>query len=183
MDSFRGARARRSAAIGDGTREEQTRRGGTSPVCFFFCSLRHTGSHFLRHRYLLFPKHFTQIIKKWRLRSIIPAFERWKEFITERKVHRRDLLKRMIARWSRAELWRGWRTWQHWVEAQRVNELKQSMVQQKVKHKQDVIRRWRLQSLLPAFERWKEFVSERKVHKRELLKRMIMRWSKNELWR
>src|SRR5690348_1178111 len=82
-----------------------------------------------------------------------------------------------------------WRHWLQFVENERVASLQASLrtehgrlIEAKQRRGAEVIRRWRLQSLLPAFERWRDYVRERRVHKHDTMRRVLMRLQHSRLW-
>src|SRR6185437_2134838 len=84
-------------------------------------------------------KRAAEMIRRWRLQSMVPAFERWKEYSRERGQHKRDTLRHTLARMMNAQLWSGWRHWRSYVEAERVAEYKKRVFESQNKRRSDLI--------------------------------------------
>ncbi len=128
-------------------------------------------------------KRGAEVIRRWRLQALLPCFDRWKEYVHERRQHKHQLMRSALIRLQHAKLWAGWSRWTRFVEHSQVAQLRLHLTQEKHKRKAVVIHKWRLQALLPTFHAWKEYTRERKHHKTELLKRTLRRWLRAELWR
>jgi hypothetical protein len=83
-------------------------------------------------------KRGAEIIRRWRLQSLVPAFEHWKDFVHGRQQHKRDLLRRMLMRWMKGSMWAALRQWHTFVEHQRVDEYKRRIYEQQNKRRIEV---------------------------------------------
>ena len=71
------------------------------------------------------------VVKRWRVSSMVPAFDRWRQFTQERRQHKREVIERTAKRLFSGELWQSWRVWLQHVEGGRVAALQRAMARQK----------------------------------------------------
>ena len=136
------------------------------------------------------------LLQRWRAQAVVPAFTAWKRFSAERKLQKRTVMTRTLARLEHGELYRALSHWRRVVELQRTAQfqaslaefdaMKQRMMQenadlkgalkeQKVLSGKMVIDRWRKQEMTTAFERWHDNARAQRDRKRQIIERTVLR--------
>jgi hypothetical protein len=127
-------------------------------------------------------QHGAALIRRWRHRSMVPAFQSWRHYAYERRQYKRQLLGRTLIRLEQNNQWRAWRQWKAFTDNSKVHALHQRSVDQRKTTQIALIKRWRMMSLVPAFEQWRHFAAERRRYKRMLLDRSIKRMGHGKVW-
>jgi hypothetical protein len=70
-----------------------------------------------------------QRITAHRVQCLRPVFVAWREQARRRAAAQKALLTRMLLRWSRSQLWSGWRQWRHGVVASTVQQIQRVWAQ------------------------------------------------------
>ena len=132
-------------------------------------------------------KFSSVLVQRWRMGCMVPAFAAWREKVAVRKAHRRDVLDRTCKKLVNAQLWRALRTWKSFAESSNIAALKETLSTQiaasKKKRCEDLIKRWRHASLVPAWTQWQDFIAARRRRRRDLLDRTCKRMLHSALWK
>ena len=134
------------------------------------------------------------VIKTWRMGTLIPTFARWKSWTQARRERKKLILTKTLDRLSLSATWRAWRQWRLYIEDSNVQSLKDKFTEQygllkiqlqheKLKRAQAMMIRWKMQSILPCFQSWKQYATERKQRKREVLGKTLLRMQNSHVWR
>lgn len=126
--------------------------------------------------------------------TLIPVFTKWRQHVKETKEKKKQILTRTLDRLSSSMTWRAWRQWRLFIEDSNVASLKTKFAQEygllkiqlqheKLKRAQSMMIRWRMQSLIPCFQAWKQYSTDRKQRKKEVLGKTLLRMENSHLWR
>jgi hypothetical protein len=122
------------------------------------------------------------IINTWRMKTVVPAFQAWRKYTTDRKERKRELLGKVVLRLGNSQLWRAWRVWVHMIESYKVGGLKAALAAEKGKRARALINAWRMRSITPVFEAWKKHSRGAKERKVVLMGKIVARMQNAGLW-
>jgi hypothetical protein len=128
-------------------------------------------------------KRIVATIMKWRAISVTPVFIAWRSYTRERHQQRVTTLQRAASRLIMSTSWCAWRQWRLYVEQARVADMKHALVTAKRTRVAAMIRRWRMHSLEPSFMAWKNYISQRRIHRQHVMMRMLQRMQLSSIWR
>jgi hypothetical protein len=132
---------------------------------------------------LRFSKVF---IQRLRVGCLVPAMNTWREKVIVKKNHRRDVLDRTLKKLTHAQLWRALRLWKSFSESESIRLMQQNWSDQtkiaKKKRCTELIKKWRLNSLIPAWNQWHTYIELRKRKRRDLLERTCRRLENMNVW-
>ena len=63
-----------------------------------------------------------------------------------------------------------------------ISKLKAQVVEEKRKRVQNLIARWTMHSLEPTFKAWKQHTSDRKLHRQNIMTKMLSRLEQAGAW-
>jgi len=122
------------------------------------------------------------IINTWRMKTVVPAFTAWRQYATERKERKRELLGKVVLRMSNSQVWRAWRHWKGMIEGEKLRGLKAALASEKAKRARATILSWRLRTCAPVFQAWRKWAREYKERKRILMGKVVLRMQHKGLW-
>jgi hypothetical protein len=139
-------------------------------------------------------KRVTNLLQRWRMHSLVPVFKAWYTYTRDHRTHKRDVMSRMLKRLESSGVWRAWRTWKHFIEYDKVNELKSSLMDQnnrlrssllteKGRRINALINRWRSHSLISVFQSWHQYAIVNKRQRQSTISRIISRIGQLHQWR
>lgn len=128
-------------------------------------------------------KRGEEMIKRWRNRSLTPAFQNWKAFATQRRAHKKELMDRILRRIKNAGLYAAWRQWTRVVEHEKVEKMKQMMQDQQGKAAERFLKKWKNRSVIRCFTALRDHARENRRRKKELMDSTLKRLSQTLLYR
>jgi hypothetical protein len=123
-----------------------------------------------------------QIIRKLRQGCVSTSFREWRTVTKNAQKRRKELLTTTLRRLINNNLFTSFRHWGRQLEEQQVASLQAKLAQEKHKRAHAMIKRWRMQTIVPVFKAWKEHARDRKEHTRDLLAKMLRRFSNKHVW-
>jgi hypothetical protein len=124
------------------------------------------------------------IITKWRTSTVSRAFAAWQSFTMEEQNRRKRLnsiMKRTVQRLTNQTLWAGFRTWRNAAQSAWRSDMEERLQEQATRARQIALVRWRNRHVIPAFERWNQFVKERQ-RRRLMIHQTLTRLARSNLW-
>jgi hypothetical protein len=137
------------------------------------------------------------LIMRWQTSSITHAFQAWQSMARARRVRKRELLAKVLARLAQQKVYRAWRSWTGFVEQSRVHDLRRKFAaaiddtrdahatQVAALKKQRIVQlveNWRRRGLTPTFAAWRHTARAQRQRKRDLLASVCRRLLHRELY-